>query len=240
MNIEDLDGDRMKFNPKDDDFMDNMLKAIPQLKHYKTMPLKRSEVFKYVAFMYDPMSPVVESMDDYWARKFEAAETAGFACDKGGKFNKNVENMILGKCDGVNDVIIAYVCHLGRPKWNQLVFFHETMCNFTKRSIEGEKTSSRDVDTVGSLHDKIRMATDGLLMSHGETDEFLDRFYYRLEKARLSIRPEDYAKRITEGDDLQEDGAYGEDYQPVEMKFIGENEPISKKRTKGGKSGERK
>lgn len=239
MNIQDVDCDRMKFNPKEDDFMEKVQKAIPELKRYKTMPLKRSEVFKYIAFMYDPMSPVVESMDDYWARKFEAAETAGFACDEEGRFDTKVQNMILGKCEGVNDVIVSFVSYLGKPKWNQLVFFHETMCNYTKRSIEGEKLVSKDVSTVDSLFDRIRKTTDSMMMSHGETEEFLDRFYYRLEKARLSIRPEDYAKRITEGDDLQEDSPYGEDYQPKEMKFVGENVPASKKRTKGGKGGKR-
>ena len=236
MNIQDVDCDRMKFNPKDEDFMEQVQKAIPELKRYKTMPLKRSEVFKYIAFMYDQMSPVVESMDDYWARKFEAAETAGFACDKDGRFNANVQNMILGKCIGVNDIIVAFIAYFGKPSWNQLVYFHEMMCNYTKRAVEGERASAKDVATVASLHESIKKAADGMLMSHGETDEFLDRFYYRLEKARLSIRPEDYAKRITEGDDLQEDGAYGEDYQPKTMGFVGEDVPTSKKRIKGGKN----
>ncbi len=58
----------------------------------------------------------------------------------------------------------------------------------------------------------------------------MDRFYYRIEKARLSIKPEDYAARLNNGDDLKEDCPYGENYEVEPIKFVGENTPSKAKK----------
>ncbi len=54
-------------------------------------------MYRYVALMFDPNSPLIEMTNDFWERKFESAETAGFPMDRNGKFDKKVDEMILGQ-----------------------------------------------------------------------------------------------------------------------------------------------
>ena len=235
MILEDLETDRLRFDPKDDDFIKKMQVALPELKQFRTQPLPIKQTYAYISQMYDPNSPIVESEDDYWKRKFECVETAGFKQDKDGKYEKHVEEMILGQKDHINDIIVSFIAFMGKPKWNQLIFFQETLCNYTKRSGRGEELSSSDIKVVDDLFGKINKVQNELLIKGDETIDFLNRFYYRIERARLALRSEDYARRISDGDDLNEDNPYGTDYKIEPITFVGEAKPKkgNGKRTKG-------
>ena len=57
-----------------------------------------------------------------------------------------------------------------------------------------------------------------------ETTTFRERLYYRVSKELMKIRPEDYAKKISNGSRLDEDNPYGK-YKVEKIKFVGSKIP---------------
>jgi hypothetical protein len=61
-----------------------------------------------------------------------------------------------------------------------------------------------------------------------DTKAFKRQLYHRLEEARLSIRPEDYAKTLAGGDDLMADSPYGDLYAIQRIKLIGDSKSVKR------------
>lgn len=179
---------------------------------------------KYILLMYDPNSPLIELIDDYWSRKYESLELSGFKI-KGGKFDPKIEEIVLGKNNLVNDTIISWLIYIAKPQWTHIIFLCESLIRYTRQAEDGindEKIKPQDVKAVSDIMDKMAEVVKAWTFSNkdNETRDFLERLYYKTHQELLKIRPEHYASRLTGGETLDEDCPYG-DYKVEKLKFAG-------------------
>jgi hypothetical protein len=200
------------------------------------LTIDHDSLSKYILLMYDPNSPLIEIIDDYWNRKYEALELSGFK-QRSGKFESKVENFVMGKNNEVNDIIIEWLIYVAKPKWTHLVFLCESLIRYTRQAEDGlneDKIKPQDVESVNKIMDKMAIVVQEWLFKGDETKEFLERLYYKTHRDLLKIRPEYYAKRLASGDNLEVDNPYG-NYKVGKLKFAGSKIPQDKKNVFGRK-----
>lgn len=176
---------------------------------------------KYILLMYDPNSPLIELVDDYWSRKYEALELSGFK-SKNGKFDAKVEDFVLGKNENVSDLIISWLIYVSKPKWSHYIYLNESLLRYTRQTQsfeEKDKMKPGDIEAVSKIMRELTIVGRDF-MGGDETKEFLERLYYKTYQELLKIRPEHYASRLTGGETLDEDCPYG-NYKVEKLKFAG-------------------
>lgn len=235
MNLIDLDCSGMIISPRDPAFLKTFHATVPGVSSRDFKPVKELPLLKYVALMYDPNSPIVRTIGDYWQRKLEAVEAAGFKIQDDGSLERSTEDWLIGKNDGVIDVIIDFLAYLKSPTWNLMVFMNEKLLRYTNDALSNKRNEDTKVNEVYQIGTKLHELNTKFLGENieDETKKFLARLRYRVEEKRLGIRPEDYAKRLAKGDDLAEDSPYGPTYRVSKIKFKGNTicEPDTKKQT---------
>lgn len=236
MNLVDLDCSGMLFNPRDPAFVKTFESSIPGVSSRAVKHIKKDQLYRYVALMYDPQSPLVKSVSDYWNRKMEAVEAAGFKIKSDHTLEQVTEDFLIGKNEEAIDVIIDFLAHLKSPTWDLIVFMHERLLRYTNDALSSRRSEDTKVDEVYKIGSKIQDLQTKFLgeQQKEETKAFIARLRYRVEEKRLGIRPEDYAKRLAKGDDLSEDSPYGPGYKVNKIKFKGTSvcEPVTEKQTK--------
>lgn len=235
MNLVDLDCSGMIFSPRDPAFLKNISSTVPGLSSREIKPVKEGPLYKYIVLMYDPNSPLVKTIGDYWQRKLEAVEAAGFKIKDDGSLEQATEDWLIGKNEGVIDAIIDFLAYLKSPTWNLMVFMQEKLLRYTNDALSSRRNEDTKVNEVYQIGTKIQELNTKFLGEsiEEETKKFLVRLRYRVEEKRLGIRPEDYAKRLAQGDDLAEDSPYGPTYRVSRIKFKGNSvcEQDTKKQT---------
>lgn len=235
MNLVDLDCSGMLFSPKDPAFVKNFESTVPGVSSRHVKHMKKEHLYKYVVLMYDPQSPLVKSVSDYWNRKMEAVEAAGFKVKSDYTLEQSTEDFLIGKNDDALDVIIDFLAYIKSPTWDLIVFMHERLLRYTNDALSNRRSEDTKVDEVYKIGSKIQDLQTKFIgeQQKEETKAFIARLRYRVEEKRLGIRPEDYAKRLAKGDDLSEDSPYGTGYKVSKIKFIGTTacEPDTEKQT---------
>jgi hypothetical protein len=232
--LKELDCDGMVIHPNSPKIVTYLESKIPLLKkfpaEYDKKGFKKSMVYRYVLLMYDPKSPIQEMMSlDWWAKKFESIAYAGFELKNGRdghpRFDEQVLEMALGKIQEINDIVILFIAWINNYRWNHRVFLHESILQYTKGALAGDKESVKGISEVRALRSEINVLDKEMIRANEETEEFVSRFYYHIEQSRLAIRPEDYAKRLADGDDLSSDSPYGINYRVNKITFAGDKIP---------------
>ena len=222
MSLDTLNTSRMIISPSDPEVAKKFFKLVGE----PPESIDRDDLARYILLMYDPNSPLVELVDDYWSRKFDALELAGFK-QRNGKFEPKVESFVLGKSNEVNDIVIDWLIYIAKPKWTHLVFLCESLIRYTRQAEDGineNKIAPADVKAVNEIMDKMAKVVHEWLFKGDETKEFLERLYYKTHRELLKVHPEDYAKKLASGDNLDGDSPYGK-YKVEKLKFAGSKIP---------------
>ena len=224
MNIRDISTKGMMIDPKDVKATSRFYELIG----HKGVKLNVDiDCFvRYVLLMYDSNSPLIASVDDYWERKMNALEAGGFKV-KNDWLEDSVEKIALGENEQANDLIIDFLIAVAKPQWTYIVFLNESLVRYTRQSVKTEKISPSDVTAAAGLYSKLGEAVKDWLYAKNDRDEtttFRERLYYRVSKELMKIRPEDYAKKISNGSRLDEDNPYGK-YKVEKIKFVGSKIP---------------
>jgi len=189
----------------------------------------KAMVYRYIMLMYSPNSPIRNMMAlDWFEQKFEACAYAGFELKKGKdgyyRFDQEVVDMIMGKNNVITDMIVAFIGYLSDEKWGYVVFLKESMLAFTRDAIGKKTTDYKNAADFKKLYDDYMRITSEMSKDKEETDEFVNRFYYNIEQARLAVRPENYAQALNDGSDLRGDNPYGVNYVVDKIRFLGDDE----------------
>lgn len=231
--IKELDCSKMKIHPSSPQLVNWMNKNIPLIQGVKIKEKKgftRAIVYRYVVLMYDPMSPLQNMFGlDWFGRKYEACEYAGFDLRKGRdgyyRFTEEVDNLVLGKESSINDTIIHYLAWVNSYKWKQLVYLHESHMRFVRGGLDGTSVDVKSTKEARQIWMDIEELSNSIGRLTDETDEFRSRFYYQIEASRLAIRPEDYSKALGDGDQLRGDSPHGAGYTIGKLRFAGDKIP---------------
>lgn len=232
--ISEIDCSKMCIHPQSPQLVNFMENEIPQLKHikveYQKKVFTKGHVYRYILLMYDPQSPVLKmSSLDHWGHKWQSVSYAGFPQKRSRhdgqmRFDDRVLKMVLGEDNAINDMILLFVKWVNVKDWGYLVYLNEAMAVHILDAMRN-KQDSKSIKEVMLLKKEIADLSRQMAKEEVERDEYISRFYYQIEQSRNAVRPEDFAKRLNDGDDLSGESVYGAGYTAKQLKFVGKESP---------------
>lgn len=232
--LKELDCSRMCINPMSPKLVGFIEKNIPSLyliqHEYKAGEFTQSMLYRYILLMYDKESPIQKMHSlDYFERKYEACAYAGFKLHKqkdgSFKFSKEVDDFVMGRDASVVDMVVEFLGYQNNVHWNHLIFLYESMLEFTRDALGNKNRDAKTSKEYRALYDDFFRVSNEIAHTFDETEEFVSRFYANIERSRLAIRPEDYAKALAEGDEfLNQDSPYPIGYNVDKLRFLGDDE----------------
>jgi hypothetical protein len=152
-------------------------------------------LYRYIGLMYDFNAESKKKYPDYYDRKREMAIQAGFGF--GEAFDEDVERMLLGKNDEVNQQIVDYVISFGSPDLVSYVAYQEMFIKQSKQSMS--ETDEKKIKTVYENMDNLSQKIKRLEIEiFGGEDRSLREALYSSKITKLRLRPEYVAKMIND------------------------------------------
>lgn len=219
MEFKEREFSRMRYNVHKVEDSEDIVKKIPELGDIPEIAdipkvhkgLKRTAIVKYIAYMYDPGTPILTSVPDVMKRRFFAAELAGFPKRNSVKFTKEVEDLITKGDEVVNNAITAFVVRQNSPLYTKLTVYLVALELQLKLILSG-KYKSDAIETVDQLESNISDITRRML--NDDSAKFVvDAIYDKVRSEKLELRPEDIADKIADGEKPVDVNPYGEDYE---------------------------
>jgi len=168
--------------------------------------IDKDKLDKYCVYMYNFNSENRKKYQDYGERKRESAIMAGFDFDE--TFQEEVEDMLLGKDEEANKIIIDYIISLGSPDMIRYVAFQQMLSAQVTRSM-----SETDEKAVKTIRENINNISDDLKQIEvnlfGTDDNSLRKALYSSMVDKLRLRPENIARQIADKNLKIKDGYYG-------------------------------
>lgn len=152
-------------------------------------------LYRYIGLMYDFNAESKKRYPDYYDRKREMAVQAGFTFNE--TFEEDVEKMLLGKNDEVNQQIVDYVVSFGSPDLVSYVSYQEMFIKQSKQSMsetEGSKIKTI-YENMENLSAKIKRLESEIF---GGEDKSLREALYSSKITKLRLRPEFVARMISD------------------------------------------
>ena len=186
--------------------------------------LPTKKLFQYIILMYDPESTMRREVGHYMQRKSECAKIVGFQSD-GEKWVPGVEEMLIGRDEGFNKLVAAYLSHIALPEYTELIVLLEIQRIKTMEAFSGEVTDNTH-KTIQAVTENISRITKKLFGS-GEFDEIqaARRALYAQSNIDKPPRPEDMVDMINDSGLTPDCNPYGVDYVVEEAHFSGVDEP---------------
>src|SRR5574343_138624 len=111
-----------------DPYSSETVTSLEQFEEFKFSHPYKNKLVSYIILMHDTQSDLKRLFpDDYYRRKREAAILAGFEIGANGEFSKDVEDIILGNNNDVNDAILKYARLSGIPDAQAYIFYQELL-----------------------------------------------------------------------------------------------------------------
>ena len=212
-----LDLSRAIFNINSITEKTDILKEFPRLAQYEefivALPshLNKAILFKYIVLMYDSQLAIRELIPDLGKRKRECAAIAGFP-EKDGKFDENIEMMLLNMNVNVNNMIIVY-CQMQRmPKFTSLVAIEEAHYKLLKELMQAGTDKSSVLKTINDMEYEMEERRLELL-NYDKSFYLYNSLYEKTEMERLELRPEHIADKLKKGQDAVDVYPYGKKYE---------------------------
>jgi hypothetical protein len=217
ISLEELETSRFFFDPNHPKFAQNLHKK-NKVFAFEDNAVSNSTALKYIALLYDPESELRKNISHYPIRKRIAAKMAGFKTDSMGKFEKNVEEMLVGNNKYVNRAVAEY-CFM---TLNIYYVAHAAYVDMYFRAL-ADSAGVYDKDTRQALDDlqKKILAHDKLILGGDEVVEMRKALYALSKKIELDFTPEGVVRKLESGDDLGEWSPYGKEYKVKKVKYAG-------------------
>lgn len=203
MDISKLDTSRLKFDPRDADFIRNF-DGYPEFNPEPwDFGISRRVALTYVVLMYDPKSEFIDKVPNYWQRKRISAQTAGFPIvkngDRKGMFAVEEEGILLGQSNIINRMCIRYCLLFHDIEYLTLVSYLELFIQETMNVMElnSTKDSRGIISNINSLNTNIKELTKSIF-SGEEGIDMKKELYKSVISEMLTIRPELIAKKLDE------------------------------------------
>lgn len=204
-------------------FLRDIKEAIPEFKQYKDK-LPDKKLFTWIVVMFDLNSPIRKTITNYYDRKKLSAEIAQFEKKSNGEFDDEVTDMLLGKNERVNVLIVAYLTQFSMPEYLQLIAYLNMSYDITRDIMKGSYDQNT-AKTLDYITDRVRLLTN-VVFGSGQVDEIMaarKALYEMAEKERIKLNPESIVKIIIDEGALPEDfNPYGKKYKPEKIKFRGD------------------
>ena len=211
-----LNFSKFLYDPSDPD----LLGRLSRHKEFDSKVTNKRKVVQYIILMYDKNNDEIrEEYPFYPQRKMEVARCVGLI--EGNKATKGVEDILIGKNEDVNAMVIRYLTLFNDPDLLMLSALYEININLNKAAYRGiiDKNIITNLDIVNL---KIKDLTEGLFGGKDET-ELRQELYKSIEEQSLGIRPEEIAEVLQSGKEpLKGFTPYQSEYLPEEIRFLGD------------------
>jgi len=161
-----------------------------------------NKVLRYIIYLYDINSPFHSVEVTGGRRKGEAAKLAGFEMDKTTKkYSDEVINMMVGKNEKINRMIIKYCLFFYIPRYAKLSVLldaYEKTLKLLQIADEKEAKTKDILANLNTMEKEMDSIMEEIFASDGSQE--LNRTMYRMiEEEDLELSPELITKRIGEG-----------------------------------------
>ena len=216
MNFTKINYSKFLFDPSDPD----LIVKLSRHKEFAAKVVNKRKVVQYIILMYDKNNDEIRAEYPFYPqRKLEVARCVGLT--EGKKVSKGVEDILIGKNEDVNAMIIRYLTLFNDPDLLMLSSYYEIYINLNKEAYRGEvdKNTIANLETVNKA---IKSLTEGLFGGKDET-ELRQELYKSIEEQSLGIRPEEIAEALQSGKDpLKGFSPYQSEYLPESIRFLGD------------------
>lgn len=216
MNFNKLNYAKFLYDPSDPD----LLAKLSRHKEFAAKVPNKRKVVQYIILMYDKNNDEIRAEYPFYPqRKMEVARCVGLV--EGGKAPKVVEDILIGKNEDVNAMIVRYLTLFNDPDLLLLSAYYSIYINLNKAAYKGEidKPTIANLETVNRA---IKDLTDGLFGGKDET-ELRQELYKSIEEQSLGIRPEEIAEALQSGKEpLKGFNPYQSEYLPENIRFLGD------------------
>jgi hypothetical protein len=211
------------FNPNSTGFLKSIKEAIPEFEQYKGV-LPDRKLFTWIVVMFDLDSPIRKTITNYYDRKKLSAEIAVWNKNGKGEFEDPVTELLLGKDEKANMLIVAYLTQFSMPEYLQLIAYLNMSYDITRDIMKGSYDQNT-AKTLDYITERIKLLTN-IVFGSGQTDEIMaarKALYEVAEKERIKLNPESIVKIIIEEGELPDSfNPYPKGYKPEKIKFRGD------------------
>ena len=166
------------------------LKKVQEFRRNPHLRLEKNRVLRYIILMYDKNSPFRKRFPDISRRKIEAAKYAGYKLEEGGLFPEHVEDMLMGRIENANKMLVAYVRLHRNIKFSYLVSMEESFYHLMEQVTGGDM---KNLAQIRSIKEEIEETLADIL-SEDNTPLIKESVLKYVEDRRLNLRPEDIAR----------------------------------------------
>lgn len=164
-------------------------------------PLDLDNIIRYIILIYDRKSPQQQLYPILEQRKLATAELVGFKKQPDGRFDKDVNDLLLCQYQKVNSMIIRYVTLFFDLEYTSYIAFLEM---YNKELINSlSQNDSKEIKILQENLDKLRskMTEARTKMFSGDNSASLEQTLYKnyTQKLPSRLRPEEFSMAIMEG-----------------------------------------
>lgn len=217
MDLQKLDTSRFLYDPLDE----NLLSKLTRFNEFKVnlTGISKKQVVQYIILMYDLQNEEVRAEYPFYPqRKLEVAKAVGLISE-GKKATIKVENVLIGKNEDVNRMIVRYLTLFNNPDLLMLASMYAISVHLHVQSYSPDFGKSTITD-LEKVNNSIKELTESVFGGKDET-ELRQELYRSIEEQSLGIRPEEVAEALQKGEKpLGDYTPYNKEYLPDELKFL--------------------
>jgi hypothetical protein len=216
MDLHKLDTSKFLYNPLDQYIVGKLSKFNEFKVELGTLP--KQKVVQYIILMYDKNNDEVRAEYPFYPqRKLEVAKAVGLVSGK--KANKKVEDMLVGKIEKVNKMIVRYLTLFNDPDLLMLASYYSMYLHLNTQAYSPDYDKNTIVN-IEKVNNSIKELTESIFGGKDET-ELRQELYKSIEEESLGIRPEEIAEAISKGEKpLGNYTPYSGEYLPDNLKFL--------------------
>lgn len=183
------------YDPADPDLVAKVQKDIPEFVF--DFP-EMEKLIRYTAYVYDPHTDLLKLFPgDFNRRKAEAARLAGFAVDDNGKFDRPIEDCMVGANEKYNEAIVAFVTKFNVADLPSYVAYREVLFSEVRAAMQQTDSKSKKDALVNVATARANLESlERKLFSDEEVADIRNALYVVAERMKLALRPESIATAI--------------------------------------------
>ena len=216
MDFNKLDYSRFLYNPSDPDLLAKLVKH--KEFNITLKNLSKRKVVQYIILMYDKNNDEVRAEYPFYPqRKMEVAKCVKLVT--GVKATRAIEDLLIGKNEDVNRMIIRYLTLFNNPSLLMLASYYEIYININREAYSGN-TDRNIINNLEKVNAAIGALTEEVYGGKDET-ELRQELYKSIEEQSLGIRPEEIAEALqSEKNPLKGFNPYQSEYLPEDIRFL--------------------
>ena len=216
MDLKKLDTSKFLYDPLDE----NLIVKLSKFNEFKAKITKASKrhVIQYIILMYDKNNDDVRAEYPFYPqRKLEVAKAVGLI--EGKKADVAIENILVGKNEDVNRMIVRYLTLFNDPDLLMLASMYTISVHLHVQSYSPDFAPTT-ITNLEKVNNSIKELTESVFGGKDET-ELRQELYKSIEEKSLGIRPEEMAEAIQQGEKpLKDYSPYQGEYMPEKLKYL--------------------